>query len=787
MNHSRRRTRFLLLTLALASVCSRAGAQQTQMLPSPNQMSSGTEYYVAFMQNGETGAGIATRFMGLYITSEFSTTGFIDIPGQGITQFSVERGQVTTISIPRSLEVYTTEETTNGGIHVWSRAPISIYAYNDRITSSAGFSVLPVNTWDTSYVVTTLPNAGGERTGQFMIVASADSTLLKIFPSAATHYKQAGETISKVLNRGQTFLVQANPNSLDIDLSSSTIVANKPVGLVSGHLRTGIGGTGQAESGLAGSFQVTMQLPQSQLGRDYVSMPIRPEGDRFRVMGRTVGGTKLDVTLYRPGGGTEQISRTLEYGEVFDISSINGAALNGPIYWHADNPIDVLQFRKSGGTGNTMPATITLAPIQHFSSWTSFASPAAIGDVPFTQHSLTIVARGNGSQPDDASNPLRSITLDGAPLYQKAPELLTQRIGSTDLYYATLTVDAGGHTVLSNPNTPFTGMISGSTGAGDYYLNVLPNWLPYLAPDTVAPRVLTVAAPRKGQIAAEITDSTVSYFSGVGIVQNASSTGWRQDQFDRPDPDVNGNARFTAIADPSGPLFATLQDRDGNKTTVKLSDGICFKTALPNRPSVEMTTSEGRADTDRVLFVSNSCGDAANVKLPVDKGNGSAKGIIDVGFDNQSASFTIPPNGATASMYIAVKPSAQPGIYATQLSVQIDDSTVMIPVTITVSEPAGVSSSDNAASLLSASIYPNPFSSTATIALSRPLGRNGSVVIADQLGTVVRDLSADAAAGHDLLHWDGRDMQQQPVPAGVYFVAITDGASRIIRGVTVIR
>jgi hypothetical protein len=523
-----------------------------------------------------------------------------------------------------------------------------------------------------------------------------------------------------------------------------------------------------------------MLLPDSKLGQEYVSTPIRSDvGDRFRIVSLQYG-TRVTLRHYRPGSGTPEVytTRLLDIGEVFDISTSDGTpdgpALTGPIEWSANYPFRIAQLRKSTSGIEGTPAMIELAPMVSFSSWSAFATPEKIADATFTRHTLTVVARAA------TTDALRALQLDGRPLCQTAPDLLTQRIGSTNLYYVTLPVSSGGHDLVSTVDAPFTATVSGTTADGDHYENVVPFLLPSIAADRDAPRVLSSMGTR--QITVEATDSTQSYFSGIKSISGDNNAGWR---WSAPTGDRYGNmtATFTAIADPSGPLYAQLEDFDGNKSSVKVSDGVCFKTATPDVTGLNLTTSQGTPDVVPVTFTTNVCGDDAHI-IRIDKGKGTAAQFIDAAFEG---GITTIPAGSKARLIVTVPATVEQGTYATVLSVQIDDSTSLIPINVTVAGPAGVAAEESAEGALAASVQPNPFRSATTIALSRPLGRDASVQISDRLGRVVRDLSADAAGGRRALLWDGTDMEGAQAPAGLYFVTVADGVSRIVRGITLLR
>lgn len=69
--------------------------------------------------------------------------------------------------------------------------------------------------------------------------------------------------------------------------------------------------------------------------------------------------------------------------------------------------------------------------------------------------------------------------------------------------------------------------------------------------------------------------------------------------------------------------------------------------------------------------------------------------------------------------------------------------------------------------------YPNPFSSSATLSFSVPRGEVAGVEIYDVRGRLVRLFPAFEASGDvQSVIWDGRSMDGNEVPAGLYFVRV---------------
>jgi hypothetical protein len=777
-------TRILLLIVGATAILHPAMAQEAEPVPGV----PGTEYYVAFPQNDDSRAG-THRFMGLLISSEVSTVGTVDIPGIGPKSFSVQPGQTVSIPVDRALELRISEDDPGkNAVRVTSRAPISVTAVNALSKSSGSYAALPVSHWGTQYLAMSMPNANGDgqRAGEFTIVAGYDSTWVTVIPNARTIRRDASQSFSFWMKPGEAFLVQAAPCPLGPecrrDLSATEIIATKPVGLITGHMHTSTNPAGSFDPSLWASQQLMMQAPNTLHGRDYLTIPQSDNrSDIFRLIALADNTT---ITFTQNGGSTETI--TLNRGEISTrLSSV-------PTEWSGSAPFILAQVRSSGTYGDPFnsPALTPVAPRDKFATRTAFSVPNDIAGERMTSSILRIIARGPATAaPSDSNNPLRDLLIDGRPIHELAPEILTQQIGSTEYYYAVVrNIASGGHSITSRSSFPFTGTISSGNGdaAGDAYTALLPFWLDQISLDVTAPHIETVNA-LKGTVTAKISDQTPAYFSGVASITPEASPGWIMlPGFITPEPDNAADVTFRAIADPSGPLMARLSDRDGNDTLVQFSAGVCFKTAIAAESEVVIYTPQGGTPTRQLQINANPCGDEAHV-VKLDLGFGDATGQLEIFFEKANAPFSIPSNGS-ATLTFRVKPGAL-GIrtYTTTVRITVDDSVLVIPVTLNVGPPSSVAVTGAPVAMLSATVYPNPLTSSTTIALSRPTGRAAQVAITDAQGREIVRFDAASLSGRTSFTWDGADNNGEQVPAGAYFLTITDEGRRMIHGITVIR
>ncbi len=83
---------------------------------------------------------------------------------------------------------------------------------------------------------------------------------------------------------------------------------------------------------------------------------------------------------------------------------------------------------------------------------------------------------------------------------------------------------------------------------------------------------------------------------------------------------------------------------------------------------------------------------------------------------------------------------------------------------------------------------PNPFNPQTTITFDLPVPSRATLRLYDLRGHLVRTLvDTRETAGHKVFTWHGRDNQDQPAAAGVYFYVLEAGPFRSVRKMVLIR
>lgn len=140
-------------------------------------------------------------------------------------------------------------------------------------------------------------------------------------------------------------------------------------------------------------------------------------------------------------------------------------SIKGTSVWEANKPVLVMQYSYSTDWDNAPefdPFMILVVPREQYVPSTVFQTPA--GKARFLDNYFNIIAIGDTNDPSNA--PIRSLKLDGKPIWQMEPKFPFNRIPGTDLYWAKLQVQPGPHVVKGN--TKFGGYIYGFSDADGY-------------------------------------------------------------------------------------------------------------------------------------------------------------------------------------------------------------------------------------------------------------------------------------------------------------------------------
>ncbi len=336
----------LLLFIPLSSVTSFA---------SEGTMSSyeGRHFLVGFIDN-EINA-YSAPYQSIYLSSKYNTEVTITEPRLGKTYtLKLKKDSIINLDVDEGYEHIDPEVTFgNKLIEISAMHPISCVAKSSLLQSGDKFSVIPTRNWGTEHYAITMPNdyyiePDGQlpqivelqktsRLGEFLILANENYTNVEITVTAETFRGALKDSTIKVrLNKGESYLVKSKythgVHGVH-DLSGSRIVSDRPVGVVSGHMRTSIQQQSEANQLTSKDHIVEMLPPTNTWGKEYLTVPF---GNGIRSMFKVVAKDTIDLSIVNDNN-TNNIY--MLPGEVWTFDNIES-----PTYWSANGKFLITQF-----------------------------------------------------------------------------------------------------------------------------------------------------------------------------------------------------------------------------------------------------------------------------------------------------------------------------------------------------------------------------------------------------------------------------------------------------------
>lgn len=467
--------------------------------------------------NNGIGGNIGSAMV-LYITSDVSTTGNVEIGGVALPPFNVTANQVTFIDIPSSAYISTYGKYTNRGIHITSVKPIAVYAHIYGANVSGATLLLPVNAMGKEYMslnykqVSNADPVNNPAYSTFAVIATEDNTSVSITPSSQLlDGSAAGTAFTINLNKGELYEAESltDLTGTKIKSISTTTGTCKKIAVFSGSTKVGIGcNTITSTFANLSSDNLFQQVyPTSTWGKNYIAAPLASRRyDIYRIVLSTPNTT---VTL----NGTVVPLTNFINGSYFEFTSTSANVIS------ADMPIQVVQYTPTQNqtlnctsVGGDMgdPEMIYLSPIEqglnhvtlystgYFAIKQSYinvviptfaASSFTIDGVPYTNFQAVPNSTYSYAQIPVASGPQAgsggSVTSGTHTINASTPfNAIAYGFGSTESYgYAAGTnlQDLNEYVVLKNPQDP---TVTQTTGCSNitYKLQVT---IPYQTTDIV--------------------------------------------------------------------------------------------------------------------------------------------------------------------------------------------------------------------------------------------------------------------------------------------------------------
>ena len=353
------RLRAYILCLLMCLLCGYTQAAPPNYLQKPLTTTMGSEYWLAFMKNKATLiTDQSLKFVVIVTAAEAAEIsiesplgavyGTISIPdGGGYGEFSNFAAQ----------DVYMDESEViqRRGIYIHSdkNVPFSCFAYIDAgtegVTSRDATLLLPLTKLEREYVIQTYPE--DSYSTEFAVVATEDNTCVTVVPHSKTYKGSEGGTpLNRTLKRGEVFMVASiaynDAQGAIIDMSGSTICADKPVAVFTGNEATKI----PVNQAYSEDHTFEQVQPVKGLGTEfYIGLGASAKDNRFYITA-TQDGT--EVTVKR--GGTTNNSTVYQL-DAFQSITLNNKPVSVQLnpmlsnaYISSNKPILVFDYLSCG-------------------------------------------------------------------------------------------------------------------------------------------------------------------------------------------------------------------------------------------------------------------------------------------------------------------------------------------------------------------------------------------------------------------------------------------------------
>jgi hypothetical protein len=419
------------------------------LIEAKSELSSGFEgkyFLVGYMQNEINIDSFLGLTLALQITSRYNAQIRINTREGWSKNFTIAADSVLVVFLTPESENRTPGEAVQKATEIISDVDITVQCYSSQYTSSDAFTALPVSRWGTSYAVLSYPNdqyyieyemepedslwSLEPRSSEFMVIAAEDGTEVEFSPKAETREGYYPGNLYKLfLNKGDCYLVQAAPTGRGTgDLTGTMVYSNKPIGFLSGHVRTAIPQTLMGNYDTK-DFLCEMLVPIERWGRNYASVPFgfNSDGDYFRVI---AADSNTYVSIKTQSG---------TYGLFFEAPGPGSYYLNEPAIWKSNKPVQIGQFMSHSGTSHDNryydPSFVVLPPSEQRitkASITTFGNYDYFFD-QYDYYWLNIIADSAGA---------KELTLNGNYLHSMTP-FLSQKLPGDSLFWVTVRMNKG--------------------------------------------------------------------------------------------------------------------------------------------------------------------------------------------------------------------------------------------------------------------------------------------------------------------------------------------------------
>jgi hypothetical protein len=403
----------------------------------------GNDFWITFPPNFH---GNGDDSLYIYIAADYPTKGtisFLDRPN-ATTSFSITNTKILyTYKVGYSgfeLSGGNASETpSNRTFHIVTDSQVTVYGLSKADKTSDAFLALPTDVLGQDYYVMSYnsdANGTPPTPSQFAIIASQDATTVNCTFSISNTSKSNQKNKTITLQKGQSYLVQANSYSND-DLTGTHITSNKPIAVVGSQQRSAIPYTNYSA---ARDFIIEQMIPVTTWGYDAFLVPFpepasgtgNPYNDIYRII------AARDNTKITFNGNP---LTTLKAGQIFQGNLTQAASLS------SSEPMMVALFKKSTTSSfnaslDSDPFMMLVPPAEQFLTsyrWINTQAFSTVGwqtTTVYKEQYVIVVA------PNSA---IASIRLDNAPTSAKFTPIPTSAYS-----FATIRVSDGVHSITAN-------------------------------------------------------------------------------------------------------------------------------------------------------------------------------------------------------------------------------------------------------------------------------------------------------------------------------------------------
>lgn len=539
-----------------------ARAQVERVLPRRTSSSlEGTSFIVGFMQNEIRNAGQDPRLQ-IFISSQYDALVTLHYPSAPYTQ--VRYVPANTVHVETVLSSYmcsTSEEVERKAIAITSTVPVVVYTLNTLATSTDSYCAIPIKHLGTQYVTVNMPTDHYEprwpnveldtarRVGEFMIIAVKNFTDVTITPAVTTKGGNLPwRPFTVRLDSGEVYQVQAQDSPHGVgDLTGSRIEADRPVAVLSGHMRSSMPGQMRSSK----DHLVEMLPPLQTWGTEYVTTPFAQVdgGDIVRLM---AADADTYVEIVTSDGVVDQYFARA--GEWRDVS------VEKAVSYRSSKPFFVVQFmpssRPAAGTSPFYdPAMVVVPAVDQFVESALFQFPvldtvAQIGAASEFYYYINLVTEAAA---------LPSLRVNRTLVTSLAPEIETQVVPGTTLHWAQIRFTPGSYTLTADSGR-FSGVMYG-TGYADSYANLFGvSYERQTASERTPPEfALTLAC---GNITGTVGDVGIDSVGLASVEVQTDQTFNYTWTISNPIDDRGGIEFFARVRDPQRPARMVLHAYD---------------------------------------------------------------------------------------------------------------------------------------------------------------------------------------------------------------------------------